>query len=148
MRRCLAKLFGRNTSAGLGPGSGSVGATDQRGDDEGRSCLQVVGQRRGQVWTQRIHRGDAGCPEEAEVRRKEELQRLFGESYSGKLKIGNITAHDKRKEETLSRTRPPHSICSHISVDEGTEGNPDGCYWFPLLPGEESCGTVPWNGSL
>lgn len=63
------------------------------GDDEGRSRLQVVGERRGQVRTQRIHWGDAGRPEEAEVRRKEELQRLFGASYSGNLKIININEH-------------------------------------------------------
>lgn len=62
------------------------------------SRLQVVGERRGQVRTQRIHRGDAGGPEEAQVRREEELQRLFGASYSG-------TFADMNKEETLSGTR-------------------------------------------
>lgn len=61
------------------------------GAGDGRRCrLQVVGERRGQVRTQRVHRRDAGLPEEAEVRREEELQRLFGARYSGKWKIGNI----------------------------------------------------------
>ncbi|XP_061553827.1 rabphilin-3A isoform X2 [Phycodurus eques] len=45
--------------------------------------LRAVGERRGQVRTQRLHRGDASGAEEAQVQPEEEIQRVLGESYPG-----------------------------------------------------------------
>lgn len=46
-------------------------------------CLQTLSERRGQVRTQRVHRGDASRSEETEVWPEEELQCLFGASDPG-----------------------------------------------------------------
>lgn len=53
-------------------------------------CLQAFSERRGQVWTQRIHRRDASCSEETDVQPEEELQSLFRESDPGKHHMGRL----------------------------------------------------------
>lgn len=57
------------------------------------------------------------------------------------------------KEEGGNRTRPLGSVrlppLMHHSPEVGADiSHSQGSSRFPLLTGEESCGTVPWNGAL
>lgn len=59
----------------------------------------------------------------------------------------------RQREETVSRTRPLGPVrlppFMHHSHEVGADiSHSQGSSRFPLLTGEESCGTVPWNGAL
>lgn len=77
-----------------------------------------------------------------------------GIPVSGKSEILTSKEDQRRREETLSRTRPRRSIrlpplMHRNHYAGGADITPSHGYSrSPLPTGEESCGTVTWNGAL